>query len=371
MINLARGGRAVVFFACTGAMLLAGCGGGTGGSGKTRLTRYPNWEYQKYPRIALLPVRAPASLSREPGLSEAAAASAAVLQAELIAAGVFDVQDRGTLRDVLTEQDLSRLADVADPATIIPAGRIQSAQALLIPSITEYDLRASREQHEQRVLLRDPAGRIVRDAYGRPVIARIEIVPRFRHEARLRGAVKVVDTSTGATVFSYSSPPISYDASASGAPPRESPEALALRAAREMALDLAKRLAPQIVRVELDDDMLVVATDYYDGRYEQARKLPPELDEVLLAVVGLPRSCDRNDFRVALVPKDGRSELFAEAFVWSANDPARGRQFRVPLSRLRESGAQQFTAKLYSGRDEAPLLTRDFALEAPRTPAAR
>lgn len=349
------------------ALSLAGCSGRSGGSERTHLTRHPDWDYQRYPRVALVPMRASADIVRQPGIAEAAAAAADVLRDELSATHAFQVQDRSLLKDVLTEQDLSRLADVADPSTIIPAGKIQAAQAIIVPSITVYDLKATREQFERPIYLRDRYGRLVFDARtGHPVVVRVEVIPKFRHEAHVAGAVRVIDTTTGTTVFAYTSPPISFDSSATGAPPRLRPEDLAARAARELAIDLAKRLAPQEVRVKLDSDMLIVARDYYDGRYENARKLPLGLEEFVVAVIGLPRACDRNDFRVTVVPRGGRTEVFHAEFVWSANDAERGRQFRVPTKPLRENGAAEFTVKLYSGRDEAPLLTRDVALEAVR-----
>ncbi len=97
---------------------------------------------------------------RQPGIGEAAAAAADVLRDELSATHAFQVQDRSLLKDVLTEQDLSRLADVADPSTIIPAGKIQAARAIIVPSITVYDLKATR-QFERPIYLRDRYGRLV------------------------------------------------------------------------------------------------------------------------------------------------------------------------------------------------------------------
>jgi hypothetical protein len=287
-----------------------------------------------------------------------------MLEDALATNGRFTVLERGALNDVLTEQDLSQLADVADPSTVLPPGKIQAAQALVVGKITDFDLKAERAEKRRPVFAKDSRGRIRRDRSGRPIVVREEIIPIFRHQGTVGGSVRVIDAATGKTIFAHQVPPITHDDAQQGAPPRATPEELAVEAAKEMAVDFYKHIAPIKTEVKLKSDMLIVALDYYDGEYDKTKKVSTELDEFLLVVRELPPECDRNSFRVAIAPEDGRN-VFEEEFVWSSHNPVRGQAFRVPVELLKSAGAEKFVAKLYNAEGEEPLLDREFKLEVP------
>jgi hypothetical protein len=343
---------------------VVGCSG-SGGSEKTFITRYPRWEFQKYERIAVLPFA-----TENPRAAEAARQAFYELEHLLAANGRFTVVSRSELAAVLEEQDFSRLADVVDPSTVIPAGRIQAVQALVVGKLTTVDMRAEKLIQRIPVYVRDNQGRIVRDRRtGLPREGGESVREIFVHSARVAGTIRVIDTATSQIIFSYSSPPIERDDSQAGAPPRASPEELAVEAARELATDCYTNVAPIRTEVKLKSKMLVIALGYYDGRYDEAGKIPTNLEQFMIAVRELPRECDRNPFRLTVTPEDGRENLFEASFVWSSANPVRGQQFNVPLEPLKRSGAARFVAKLYSGQDEVPILTRDFKLEVPKASA--
>jgi hypothetical protein len=326
-----------------------GCNGGGGKS--VYITRYPNWSWRSYERIAVVPYHYP---KREKGAAEAARQATYLLEDLFAANGNFTVLERGALKDVLTEQDLSRLADVADPSTILPPGKVQIAQAIVVGKITEFDVK--RERDEQRVPV------LVRDRRGRRVKIREQVVEVFRHAATVGGGVRVIDTATGKVLAVHRVPPITFDEAQRGSPPRIEPEELAIAAAKELAVDCYKHIAPISTKVRLKSDSLIVALDYYDGEYDKTKKVPTELDDFLLVVRNLPRECDRNPFRVAIAPEEGRN-LWEQEFVWSSNNPVRGVSWEVPVELLKSSGAEEFVAKLYSGFGEEPILDRDFKLD--------
>ncbi len=347
-----------------GALPAAGCSG-SGGSEKTFITRYPRWEFQKYQRIAVLPFA-----TENPRAAEAARQAFYELEHLLAANGRFTVVSRSELAAVLQEQDFSRLADVVDPSTVIPAGRIQAVQALVVGKLTTVDMRAEKLIQRIPVYVRDNQGRIVRDRRtGLPRVGGESVREIFVHSARLAGTIRVIDTATSQIIFSYSSPPIEREDSQAGAPPRATPEELALDAARELATDCYTNVAPIRTEVKLKSKMLVIALGYLDGRYDEVSKVPTNLEQFMIAVRELPRECDRNPFRLTVTPEDGRENLFEASFVWSSANPVRGQQFNVPLEPLKRSGAAKFVAKLYSGQDEVPILTRSFKLEVPRESA--
>ncbi len=342
-------------------LLLASTGCDGFGRG-TEITRFPDWEFDKYERIAVMPFTA-----GKPEAAEAARQAGYELETALARNGQFTVLSRSEVQAILAEQDFSRLADVSDPSTVIPAGKIQSAQALIVPHITAYE--TTRERHEKRIprYARDNKGRIVRDRRtGQPVVVGEDIREIFTHRATVSGSIRVLDTATGQYVFAYSSPPIAYEDSQQGAPPRATPEELAVNAAQELAHDLYSNVAPIRIKVKFKKDMLLVATDWYDGRYEDTKEIPITLPSFLLAVTELPDECDRNPFRVVITPEEGREQLFEEEFVWSKANPIRGISFTIPVETLKRTGMVDFVAKLYVEGNEEPLIERTFSLEVPK-----
>jgi len=345
----------VMFF----VLLTSGCGGG--GSHKTAVMQYPRWEWRQYDRIAVAPFTYEGG---KPGGLEAARQASYLLEDLLAANGSFTMLERGALREVLTEQDLSQLADVADPATIIPPGKIQAAQALIVGKITRFDTDAQHTQQRRPVYAKDKKGRIRRDRKGRPIVVREEVINIYKHMGAAAGGVRVIDTATGKVIFSHSVPVISLDDAQRGAPPRVTPAELAIEAAKGVAVDCYKRVAPVKIEVKLSSSSLLVALDYYDGEYDKTKKIPVDLETFLLVVRKLPSQCDRNHFRVAVAPKDGRN-IFEEEFTWSASNPVRGQSWKLPVELLKSAGVEEFTAKLYSGAGEEPILDRDFKLDFP------
>lgn len=337
--------------------LAVGCNRG----GNATITRFPQWDFERYQRLGVLPFQ-----GTDPRAARAAQQAGAQLETLLAQNGQFVVVSQRELKAVLEEQDLSRLADVADPRTVIPAGRIQAAQALVVPSITTFDLQHQRREMREPVYARDPRGRVVVDRFGRPIVVSELVREVFVHEATVAGSVRVIDTATSEIIFAYNSPPISREASQAGAPPSVSAEELAADAAREMATDLYTNVAPIRARVKLKSDMLVVALDFYEGKYDTTGKVPTSVASFLVVVRDLPREADRNAFVVRITPEKGREELFAQEFIWSSGNGPRGQAIEVPVAALLASGGTKFAAKLHSGRDEAPLLTRKFKLETPK-----
>lgn len=341
-------------------LLLAawGCGGG---SKSTYIMQYPQWDWEQYERIAVLPFSFPEG---QAGADEAARQATDTLADLLATNGKFTILERDAFAEVLTEQDLSQLADLADPSTVLPPGKVQIAQALVVGKITDFKTDVQRQQRRYPVYARDSKGRVLRDRRGRRVVAREEVVQVYRHEGTVAGSVRVIDAATLKVVFAHRVSPVTRDETQRGAPPRITPQELAVEAAKELAGECYARVAPIQIRVKLSSRSLLVALDYYDGEYDKTKKISTGLDSFLLVVRELPPECNRNPFRVAIAPEGGRN-IFEEEFVWSSDNAARGKSWQIPVELLKSTGAEKFVAKLYGGASEEPILDREFELEPP------
>jgi hypothetical protein len=338
---------------CVGIAVLLVASGGCEKRRSAVIVQHPQWEYQEYDRLAVLPFVVEAD-------SGAAARNVAV-QAEsylvdLLADNrTFTVSTRSDFQHVLSEQDLSRLGGVADPSTALPEGMIQVAQAIIVGRITEFDLK--RDQRERTI----PVIRLDRRGIPRKVGEK-RIVEHI-HTARLGGNVRVIDAATNRLLMSHSLPAIENEAVEANRPPEMTPEDLAMILSRELATEFFRKLAPQRVEIKLDEDCLVVAAAYFEGEYDELDKVPPDLPEILLVARELPPECNRNDFRLAISPKDEMRYVVTHEFTWGRHVGPRGVVVRVPLTELQATGAREFTAKLFSIGNERPMLEQDFELE--------
>ncbi len=336
-----------VLFLTAGLGVLVGC---SGHAGTAYIVHRPDWDYASYERVAVLPGRSEAD-----GGADHAARLADRLTSLLADNGQFTVLSRGELADVFREQDLSRVADAIDEGTALPEGQIEVAQVLVSVCLTDYTL-IQEKRRKQRPKIRF-------DRRGRPVSIGEETVTEFVHGAEVEGTLRVVDAASGRILLSHTERIAPRPHTRDKRPPDESPEELAEIAVRELGLEFYHKIAPTRVEVEFNEDSLIVATGYFDGRYHEEDRLPPGLDEVLLAVVDLPSECDRNAFRVAIAPEEVPRNIFeSEAFVWSRGLGAEGERFSVPIDVLHDAAVPTFVAKLYSVGNPEPVIERPFEL---------
>lgn len=327
---------------------------------KVEIRRYPGWPFEKFQRLAATPF----------GASDRRAAQVArTIEDRLIdlltSNGAFTVLPRGELKDVLTEQDLSQLADVADPSTVITPGKIKIAQAIIVGRVVEFDL--ARERGDRRVLrpLRDRRGMPVRDSFGLPRM-REEVVTVYRHAARLAASVRVINAATGELLVSQTVGPFTAEKEAEGGPPRESPEDMLGAAIDKVVQRLYQTIAPTSMVVKLDDDSLIVAKGFFDGEYEKTRKLSTDMEKFLVAVCGLPDECDQNPFRIGIALEDAKENVLEREFVWKAGAGRAGVSIEIPIAELEPHvGAKEasFVVKLYAGGDPKPIFDRSFKLK--------
>ena len=339
------------------ALWLTGCGGGGGAV----VTRRPQWEFEQYERIAVVPAS-----PCDPRAGRDAQLLADRMTTLLAQNGAFKVLSRSEVEQVFAEQDLSKLADAIDEGTALPEGRVKIAQALVVPRITDFKLIADRQIEKRPVYAVDEKGRVRRDRQGRPIVVREETVEVFRHGAEVEASVRVVDAATMQILVSHTARVTPRTRTNRGAPPSMSPQDIATEAIRELSVDFYKAVAPTQIRVKLKSKMLVLATAYFDGRYDEVKEVSPTLETIQVVVRDLPEECDRNDFHVAISAEGGRANLFDEAFTWSGTSGPEGISYQVPVQILKDAGGRDFVAKLYSAGNPEPVLERKFKLDIPK-----
>jgi hypothetical protein len=326
---------------------LAGCNGGGGGRKAVEVVQYPKWEFKEYKRVGVVPMKFNDRKARE-----AAAAATTTLSSDLAGNGYFDVVPTAEMKDILKEQDLSRISDVADPTTEIPAGRIKRAQALVIPVITDYEAREDRERKRQP--------HMTLDAKNRPKVTYTNVT-EYRSYARVAGTVSVVDTTTGKVLFSQNIGPIEREDTAVNNHAEQKPADLAMEAAQSLAKAFYKSIAPQRMRVKFEEKNLQIALAYFEGRYETTRTVPADIDEFLVVVNGLPQEAVGNQYEVRISPAAGRDYVFQREFTWSGPNGGRGQALPVKTTELSAAG-ERFIAKLFAPGNDAPVLTREFTI---------
>lgn len=327
---------------------------------KVEIRHHPGWAFEKFQRLAVTPF---GSTDRR-GVNAARSVEDRLIDL-LTGNGSFTVLPRGELKDVLTEQDLSQLADVADPSTVITPGKIKIAQAIIVGRVVDFDL--ARERAERRALrpLRDRRGIPVRDARGLPRM-REEVVPIYRHAARLGVSVRVINAATGELLVSRTVGPFTAEKESEGGPPRESPEDMLAAAIDGIARKVYQAIAPTTMTVKLDDDSLIIAKGFFDGEYDKTRKLSTDMDKFLVAVCGLPDECDQNPFKIGIALEDANQNVLEREFVWRAGAGRQGVAIEIPVAELEPHVAEKesdFIVKLYAGGDPKPIFDHGFTIK--------
>jgi len=112
------------------------------------------------------------------------------------------------------------------------------------------------------------------------------------------------------------------------------------------------------------DDAFKLASGCYDGKWEEKKAFRAS-DKEMLAVLNLPRDCDRNRFRITVIRRGERKDLATVDVLWSSRFPAVGKEFALSPADIasKGGGTGPYTLKFYSGIDPAPVHTIDFDIQ--------
>ncbi len=337
--------RWIVLCVLTAASLFSavGCGGG---SKKDKITVYqiPDFYSPDLKRVAVLPFADP------PGRPGAGRRIGDRVAASLTNNGTYEVYTREHLRDILAEKDLAD-ADIIDADVAMEIGKAKSVQALIVGRCNRFDYTT---RHETRYMAVPIWGQ---DANGYPIITGYNQVPYqwYRHEANVNCHVTVLDCKTGRHIAAVNDP-ISYWAE--GSPPKYNAQDCMNAAEQNAVANIVRGIAVTRTQIKLKGDPIKTATELYDNEWDFEREIPGER-ESFFAVIKLPPEADRNQFKIAIVPKESREVLAERQFTWSKQYERYGYPFEVkPL--LDKNGYGEYKAKLYSGPE--PIATYNFTI---------
>ncbi len=303
------------------------------------------WQPGQFESVAVVPFR-----SEVPGNPHAGNAIADSLATALTANGTYPkVYNRRDLAALLTEQDLQELAGGAGDNTALQ--RLTDVQVIITGTVTQCGTSTRSENRQDPVYAYTNQGVQYVAGYKRYVFT--------RNEAVVAATATMMSTKTGAPIHA-SSPAISQQW-AQGSPPEYNQAACLTSAMNNVVYDLLTEFAivAKTIEVEVDKAFRITTGEVYDGQWTD-KKAFTTADTEMTVVIALPYEADRNNFRLAVIRKGTKKDLFELPFTWSSGNPASGAPFLFNPQAIAAAGGGPgtYTLKFYAG--ETPVMERDF-----------
>jgi len=330
--------RLTVLLLISAAISAAGCGK------KIVVYQYPDFYTPQLKKIAVVPFRN-ASDNQQAGqvISDKLAAA-------MMANQTYRVFNRNDMQALMTEQDLQIAfgGDAAEAAEKF--SKTGDVQAILTGTVQTY---AATSRSEQRS---EP--QYIYDKNGNPVYVGNRVYTWTRNEANVSVTAALIKVPDGTTIHATAVPAQAM-APSEGSPPRMDPYACLSCAADATIAQLVEEFAIVRKQVRLGSKTLKTASEYYDGKWEYKNKFSVS-DQTMFLVLQLPPACDRNKFRITIVPGESRNEVVSEEFSWSKQSQDKSFQYSPAEIASKGGGPGEYTIKFYSGPE--PVLTQKFKI---------
>lgn len=303
------------------------------------------WQPGQFDSVAVVPFR-----SEVPGNPHAGNAIADSLATALAANGTYPkVYNRRDLAALMTEQDLQELAGGAGDNTALE--RLTDVQVIITGTVSQCGTSTRSENRQDPIMTADRNGNMYVAGYRRYVFT--------RNEAVVAATATMIATKTGAPIHA-SSPAISQQWS-QGSPPDYNQAACLTSAMNNVVYDLLTEFAivAKTIEVEVDKAFRITTGEVYDGQWTDKASFTTA-DTELTVVIDLPCEADRNNFRLAVIRKGTKKDLFELPFTWSSGNPSGGAPFLFDPQAIAAAGGGPgtYTMKFYAG--EMPVMERDF-----------
>jgi hypothetical protein len=308
------------------------------------ITQVPEFYSPELKAIAIAPFR---NQAKWPGAAEIVSDNVA---AGLMANGSYKVFNRSDLKTLMDESDLAVALGADATAAAGKLKKLTQVQAILVGTVATYAGTTSSQPRQEPVYATDKRG----NSY----IAGYRSYVWTRNEGNVSVTAALIRVSDGTTIYATAQPVWSR-VWAEGSPAQKDRNACLAEAAASVAVQLVETFAP--VRKEINVDpskALRTATELYDNKWTYSDKFKAT-DDRMYVVVALPASCDRNQFRLAVVRKGQREELASQAIKWSREHAGFGYQFS-PRKIAEKDGPGEYEVKFYSGPE--PVMRCAFTI---------
>ena len=363
MFGTSRVGHVVGWLVAAGLLVAGGCGK------KITITQFPSFYTPDLKTVLVVPFQN-ATTNRSAG-----AAISDKFANAMMANGTYEVFSQNDLKMLADVSDLKAAAgDSADALANVlrKRGRVQ---AIVTGTVTAYGV------SQQTTVKQDP----IYGARGR--IVGYNPVQERTWQGTVEATARMVRVADGSTI--HATDKAVGQASATGAAgggagglgaaisgltgkgkgsaaPTDPASTLAVAADRAVQR-LVEEFAVVRKVVSVKKDAFIVASEYYDGKWQQPKSIPLSARQAFV-VVNLPVECDRNSFVVRIVRKDQREVLFEQPLTWERrrSGTLRGQSFAFSPADIaaKGGGPGEYVAKLYSG--DAPVMDEVFKLAPPQ-----
>jgi len=332
---------------------MLGAGAWMGGCGEKKMivTQYPEFYTEDLQTVAVVPFR---SMARDPQAGERVSE---IFARSLQRNNTYKVFAQNDLQAMLTQQDLEIFAGTGDAASAAarfkPGGQIQ---ALMVGTVTMYDVTRDDQRHQEPVYSTDRNGRRYQSSTRTYTVTRIE--------ATVSVSAALIRVSDGTQLHATS---METGKAIEEGERIQRNETECLRVATQQAVSkLVEQFAVVNKELRVDKNAVRLARDGMGGVRNFTDKFSTT-DASAQLVVDLPVSCDRNEFRWLICRDKGQTELDADTFVWT-REAARsgGMMWDICPAQLAQDGGGpgSVTVQLINGREV--VLTKKFKIDAPK-----
>jgi hypothetical protein len=269
----------------------------------------------------------------------------------LVGNGTYKVFNRNDLKAVMDEKDLQIALGSDAAASAAQRQKLTNVQAILVGTVATYDSTSNSQPRQDPIYAFDSRGNMYISGYRNYVWT--------RNEGNVSVTANLIRVSDGTVIATTARPPMSQ-AWAEGSPPSKDPHACLAEASDGVAVQLVEWFAPVRKQVKIDaTNTIRLASELYDNRwtFQDTYKVG---DKKMFVVVELPPVCDRNQFRLTIVRKEGRTDLAERDIRWSKEHKSFGYDFDPSEIAAKGGGPGDYEVKFYSGPE--PVLRRAFRI---------
>lgn len=328
---------------------LCGCG-----EKEIVITHYPSFYREDLKTIAVVPFRNATPMQRVGNILSDA------LAAQLAANGTYRIYNRNDLKILRDEQDLRTEQGLSNEQIAERFRNLADVDAILVGTVNTY----AATRHDDPRTEQTPIWQY--NPYTRQMYIAGYQTRQYvftRNEGNVSVTAALIRVPDGGTIYATPSP-VTGNFWAQGSPPPYDAYACLNQAVNQAVQGLVQTFAVTRSKIKVKErEHFRTAAELYDNKWTWKDTFKAS-DSQAYIVATLPKVCDRNRFRITILRRKTRKDIFAEDIVWQAvpttEYTARGYAFS-PQTLFAEGGPGEYEAKFYSGPE--PVMRHTFRID--------